>query len=70
VGTGTDHAPAKEHDPEKWAPVFGTDHAPAKEHDPEKACPGFDREWAPVVGKDRAAENVGDALIQPKAIMR
>jgi hypothetical protein len=29
-------APALEHDPEKWMPVFGKDHAPTKnlDHDP------------------------------------
>jgi hypothetical protein len=47
-----DAAPASEHDPEKWKPVFGKDHALTKdpEHDPEK--------WTPVFGKDHAPSKI------------
>jgi hypothetical protein len=56
----------REHDPEKWHPVFGKDHAPLEKHDPERWRPVFmlhqsarDREkWHPVFGKDHAPPKI------------
>ncbi len=57
---------AKQHDPEKWIPVFG-ETMRAKQHDPEKWIPDFGKDHfhAPAFGKDRARSD--SAVARPES---